>query len=147
MEGYHQVLGQIRRQIPNATVLLLGDSSHMQLADALLASQKSVNVVSLAGKMTLAELLGALSLCDTAVGPDTGPGHLCGMLNKPYVGLFGPTPPDRAAPHGSEDLAVKSPIGCAPCWRRKCPGLDRICMRTLSVDKIMDQLDQALSRE
>jgi ADP-heptose:LPS heptosyltransferase len=74
------------------------------------------------------------------VGPDSGPGHLAAVVRTPYLSLFGPTDPGRTAPYGSEDLVIRSPIGCAPCYRRRCPGLGTLCMRLLGVESVWGRL-------
>jgi hypothetical protein len=54
-------------------------------------------------------LLGAAA----AVGGDTGPLHLAGMLGVPTVSLFGPTDPRLWAPTSAR--VITAPADCAPC--------------------------------
>lgn len=54
-----------------------------------------------------------LRTADLAVGNDSGPMHLAGMLGTPGVVLFGPAAPSRWAPFGLRIVSAKTP--CAPC--------------------------------
>src|SRR5690606_22353666 len=92
------------------------------------------------GKTDLKELLAILATARFCIGPDSGAGHICGALGVPYVSLFGPTAPLRTAPFGSEDLVLQSQIACAPCYRRECPGLNKLCMRLISVKSVLEKV-------
>jgi heptosyltransferase I len=128
-----------------STVVLLGDRSKEALANRLAAGETSVRVVNAVGRTSLEELVGLIQGAVACVGPDSGPGHIAGALGVPHVTLFGPTPAGRNAPRGSEEFAVVSALGCSPCRRRACPGLDKLCMRLISPHVVMERLQQALS--
>ena len=126
-------------------VVLLGDNSVS--ANALTLSEKisSSGLINLVGKTSLLELVAVLKTAAVAVGPDSGAGHLAAAVGTPYVSLFGPTSPRRTAPYGSEHLVVQSKASCAPCYKKKCPGLGRLCMRLLSVETVEEKLSEALA--
>lgn len=128
-----------------STVVLLGDRSKEELAQRLAAGESAVRIVNAVGKTSLQELVGIIQGAAACVGPDSGPGHIAGALGVPHVTLFGPTPAGRNAPRGSEGLAVVSSLGCSPCRRRVCPGLDKLCMRLISPDVVMERLREALT--
>ena len=142
-EGYR---GLLERWSPQGVtqVVLLGDRSKEELAGRLAAGSSPVQVVNAVGKTSLEELVGILHGAVVCVGPDSGPGHIAGALGVPHVTLFGPTPAGRNAPRGSEDLSVVSALGCSPCRRRVCPGLDKLCLRLISPELVMERLQTAL---
>jgi heptosyltransferase I len=146
-EGYAKLIASLTQE-PGTTLILLGDSAKMGMANelcALSSSDTSHRIVNLVGRTNLLQLtatLGSLSVC---IGPDSGPGHICAALGVPYIGLFGPTSIQRVAPWGCEHLALSSHVGCSPCLRKVCPGLDRICMRLLSVERVEERVLVALS--
>jgi heptosyltransferase-1 len=139
-QGYRVLLELLGDRCPEAQLLLLGDKSHVDLSQKLKAALPSGKIVELAGKTNLRQLLSVLRVCKVVVGPDSGPGHLSAAVKTPYVSIFGPTPPERVAPFGCEQLAIRSKIGCAPCWRRECPGLNKLCMRLVPVEEVADQV-------
>jgi ADP-heptose:LPS heptosyltransferase len=126
-------------------VVLLGDRS--KVIPALRLSEKigSSELINLVGKTSLLELVAILKAAAVGVGPDSGPGHLAAAAGTPYVSLFGPTSPRRVAPYRSEHLVVQSGVSCAPCYKKECPGLDRLCMRLLSVEAVQEKVSEALA--
>jgi heptosyltransferase-1 len=43
------------------------------------------------------------------VAGDTGPLHLAAALERPVVGLYGPTDPARNGPYGTQSLVLRHP--------------------------------------
>lgn len=141
--GYHRLIGLIV-QSGQFGAILVGDRKRRAVGDELVAAYPGKPVVNLAGSTTLPELVGLMRGARAAVGPDSGPGHIAAAVGRRYVGIFGPTAPVRTAPAGSEALAVQSSVGCAPCYRRSCPGLDSVCMRLVSPEMVWERLDGVL---
>jgi len=138
-EGYQGLLERCQvRGIE--TAVLLGDRSKAEMAGRLEKVSSPIKVVNAVGKTSLEELVGIIHGAQVCVGPDSGPGHIAGALGVPHATLFGPTPAGRNAPRGSEALSVVSAIGCSPCRRRVCPGLDKLCMRLISPDAVLERL-------
>ena len=143
LEGYQGLLERCR--VPGIeTVVLLGDQSKVEMARQLEVVPSPVSIVNAVGRTNLRELVGIIHGARCCIGPDSGPGHIAGALGVRHVTLFGPTPAGRNAPRGSEALSVVSSIGCSPCRRRVCPGLDKLCMRLISPDSVLDRLHLAI---
>jgi lipopolysaccharide heptosyltransferase I len=142
-QGYADLLRALiaRRMTP----VLIGTGDHALRAGRLAAECGPDKVVNLAGKTDLRALLGALRRVRVCVGPDSGPAHLAGAVGTPHITLFGPTDPRRVAPYGSEHLSLQSAVGCAPCMRRRCPGLGTVCMRLVSVTAVLEKLDEVFA--
>jgi len=144
---YLVLLQRLLEDFPNFSILLFGDKTHVSLAQAISAELNNSRIFSSAGATDLGGLCTLLGKCLVVVGPDSGPGHICSAVGTPYVACFGPTDPRRVAPVGNEDRVIQSSIGCAPCWRRKCPGLDTLCMQMISIGKIIKQVHNCVTRE
>ena len=142
-EGYYGLLKDLLYS-EKMQVVLLGDGSQVTSALRLVRKLSAPGLINLVGKTSLLELAAGLKLVAVAVGPDSGPSHVAAAVGTPYVSLFGPTSPRRTAPYGSENLVVQSSVDCAPCYKKQCPGLDRICMRKISVEKVKEKLSEAL---
>jgi len=140
VQGYIKLLPLLLARHANSKILLLGDKTQAALGQQVAAAMTTDRVVNLAGSTSLKELLAVLARCTYAVGPDSGPGHLCAAVGTPYIGLFGPTTEARVAPFGQEHLVVRADIGCAPCMRRVCPGLDTLCMRLLTPELVLSRV-------
>jgi len=125
-------------------VVLLGDCSQESASFQLAEYIGSPSLINLVGKTSLLEVAAVLKVADVAVGPDSGPAHIAGAVGTPYVTLFGPTSPQRVAPYGSEHLVVQAGVACAPCYKKRCPGLNRRCMRKITVVQVKERISEAL---
>jgi ADP-heptose:LPS heptosyltransferase len=142
-QGYDQLVRGLL-VASSYSIVLLGDKTQATLGGEIEQScGGGSRVLNLAGRTSLAELMGVLASCSAVIGPDSGPGHLSSLLGTPYVTVFGPTDPVRVAPLGSEHLAVVPQVACAPCWRRRCPGLDTLCMRLHSPREMVARVVEA----
>jgi len=143
-EGYNELVKSILSS-DGRNVVLLGDHSKTEYAAALCQKVNSHRLINLIGKTSLLELAAILKAAEAGVGPDSGPAHLAAAVGTPFVTLFGPTPPRRLAPYKCEQLVVQSDISCASCYKKKCPDLDRRCMRLISAKAVMQKLTDALT--
>lgn len=121
-----------------------GALSVISSSNASAKAESKVRIYNWVGKTDLTQLAAIIERCVMVIGPDSGPGHLAAALGIPYMGLFGPTDPERVAAWGSKHLAIKSEIGCSPCGKRECPGLDTLCMRTISPERVIKGVKEAL---
>ena len=65
-----------------------------------IAARESLHApLSLIGKTTIGELIGLISECAVHVGGDTGTTHIAAALNRPAVGLYSITRPERSCPY------------------------------------------------
>jgi len=141
--GYYELCKKIL-STPNWSVVLVGSKAQAAIAAELVTALNSPRVINQTAKTTLLELQTIIAGATVGVGPDSGPGHLCAAMGIPYVALFGPTAPERTAPYGSEQYAVSSNIGCSPCYLRRCPGLNKLCMRLISPGIVWQRMREAL---
>lgn len=141
--GYLRVAsGLLAKGVP--AVVLMGDRTQEEAAGKLEAALADPRVVNLVNRTSLAELLAAISRCSACAGPDSGPGHIAAALGVPYVGVFGPTNPERVAPFRNEAFAVRTPVGCRGCMRRVCPGVGNVCMKLIDPDAVLAKIVGAL---
>lgn len=135
-EGYKNLIDKLVEK--KYQIVLTGDVKDKLMGEEL--KKHFPDIISLIGNTSLAELVSLIKKSRFMVGPDSGPGHIAAAVKTPYISLFGPTSSKRVAPFGFEDLVVQAEIGCSPCYRRRCPGLNRLCMRLISVDAIMKKV-------
>jgi ADP-heptose:LPS heptosyltransferase len=142
-EGYYRLVKYLLFSM-KWPIVLLGDGSQVSPAIKLCQKVDSHGLINLVGKTSILELVAVLKAAVAGVGPDSGPGHLAAAVGTPYVSLFGPTSPTRAAPYKCEHLVVQSSISCVACYKKKCPDLDRQCMRLISIEDVREKLSLAL---
>jgi heptosyltransferase-1 len=58
---------------------------------------------------SVAELIALVRRAALVIGGDTGPLHLAAALERPVVGIFGPTNPTRNGPYGTRSRVLRDP--------------------------------------
>lgn len=139
LEGYFKLAQAILDKF-KLKIVLAGDKTQIAIGTELSEGLKSERVFNKVAKTTLGEVSSIIKGAVCVVGPDSGPGHISGALGVPYISLFGPTDPIRTAPYLSEKLVIKSDLACMPCYRRRCPGLDKLCMRLIRVEEVVAKI-------
>ena len=145
-DGYRGLVSLIEQETP-LDVVLIGDGSQRDLTQRVSPAGADSRVVNLVGRTTLAELCATLAAARAAVGPDSGPGHLSAALGTPAVTLIGPTLVERVAPYKCGHLAVRSPVDCAPCWRRTCRRRAGRCMDAITPAMVWQVLAPLVRQE
>lgn len=93
-----------------------------------------------AAPQSLEELERLLLSARFAVGGDTGPMHLAGMLGVPGVSLFGPTSFAQWGPAGMAELSLRLP--CSPCTAT-CADLaceSPRCLEDITPETVLEKL-------
>lgn len=70
--------------------------------------------------LSLKEMIQLIHQVTGVVSVDTGLGHLAAALEKPVVGIYGATTPDKTGILGPHVLNIKAEKDCAPCLKREC---------------------------
>ncbi|MGN6547118.1 MAG: glycosyltransferase family 9 protein [Aureliella sp.] len=86
-----------------------------------------------------------LSRAWTVVSTDSGPRHIAVALDRPVVGMFGPTEPAWTTTYNQPEtaLGVKN-LACKGCWKKECPLGHHRCMRDLGVETVYGAVIQAM---
>ncbi len=148
-QGYIRLVQQIlANEAPGlpkeARVAMIGDATQAAAAREISDHINNKTLIDLVGKTSLLELAAVLKRSAVVVGPDSGPGHVAAALGTAYISLFGPTSPERTAPHGCEHLVVQTQLDCIPCYQKQCPLQTRQCMYDIRVEEIMDKLGRVM---
>jgi ADP-heptose:LPS heptosyltransferase len=105
------------------------------------AASSGVRLPVVGDDTDVAGLAGLVSEVDVVVGNDSGPVQLAAVFGTPVVAIFGPTDADRTRPHGAPVRIVRRDLDCAPCGRPTCPLGHHACMTELSVDEVVEAID------
>ena len=79
--------------------------------------------------------MGLIAQCRLLVTNDSGPMHLAAALGVPQVAIFGSSSEVATGPLGPDARVVKHPVGCSPCFLRRCP-IDFRCMTRIAVEDV-----------
>ena len=122
--------------------VIVGGPGDQARADKILGDKPPEYISSLVGKTSLRDLVAVYQRSLLAIGSDSGPMHIAAACNVPIVSLWGATSPIRSGPFGWSRYNLQSAIGCAPCYRKKCPGLGNLCMKTLTPQVVVMQVQR-----
>ena len=106
------------------------------------AKKLPANVLNLAGKLSLEDLIALINACDGIVAASTGPLHIAAALCKYSLGIFPPIRPmhpGRWAPVGLKAEYLVSKKDCSDC--RNAPQLCH-CINDISPDMVYNQIVQ-----
>jgi len=122
--------------------LIFGTAKEVELAEDV-AQKIGPAATNLAGKTSLAELIGELQRCQLLLTNDTGTMHLAAHLGVPTVAIFGSTEPALTGPLGKGHLVIRHQVECSPCFLRTCP-IDFRCMERVKVADVVAAVEKLL---
>ncbi|MGH2897700.1 MAG: glycosyltransferase family 9 protein, partial [Solirubrobacteraceae bacterium] len=129
----HPGVGNVMRQWPAAhfarlidrlvadhgvRVVLIGGADEQVLGEEVLSGVTAPgSVLSLIGRVPLADLPALLASCALFVGNNSGPKHIAAALGVPTVGIHsGVVDATEWAPLGPRAVAVRRAMACSPCY-------------------------------
>lgn len=90
---------------------------------------------------TLPQLIALTRRIALCVAGDTGPLHLACALERPVVGIYGPTDPSRNGPYGTRSAVLRSPLSRRDHSRHAAPEAGLLTITPgdvlLAADKLM----------
>jgi lipopolysaccharide heptosyltransferase II len=107
------------------------------------------DAVPLVGDWDLAELRALAARAAVYIGGDSGPTHVASTTTTPIVELLGPTLPERSRPWRDPSTFTETvdagPLPCRPCHQRRCEPGDFRCLTGISVERVVEAAERALS--
>lgn len=107
MERFARLAEVCRNRYDRPVVLLGAGASEEKLSETVLRHSQ-VEVINLVGQTRLQEAIAILQRARVVVGNDSGPLHIAAALDRPTVGLYGPTNPQVVGPYGQMDGVVQA---------------------------------------
>lgn len=136
------------------TVLTGGPSPQEAGFAESISNLAGVDVLNLAGKTNLKELLALLERAVLVIAPDTGPAHMANAVGTPVIGLYASSNPNRTGPYTFRHLTVNrypeavlkefgKTVEEIPWGRRvRDPGV----MSLISVKDVTGKIDEVFTR-
>jgi ADP-heptose:LPS heptosyltransferase len=133
----------INRLAPSIQVVVIGAPNEAEFFDKLRPFPP--DVIDLAGKTPLPDLIGVIDGAAALVATDTGTAHMAAALDTEVFALIGPTPANQTGPYQTPANRVHiltANLPCSPCYRtdvmKNCQ--DNICMKELTADGVYDSI-------
>lgn len=127
----------------DAKIILIGAESDMQRVDEFSAAVgNSHNLINLAGKTSIVQLLALLESVDLVITNDSGPLHLAVMMGTPTISFFGPESPVQYGPRGEKHTVIYKSYYCSPClhvYNEKSSSCkDNSCLKDITVEEVFE---------
>ena len=155
-ENIVPLLKKTRQRWPQLSIILTGalkDKLKLESVVHSLSEPKSgptsdPGVINLAGRLSLEESAQLITRAACVVAPDTGILHLAAALGTPVLGLYASIDHKVAGPRpqASTQAIIQKPITCASCLTDHCPYFPATCMNQISVDEVLEGLEQIFAQ-
>jgi lipopolysaccharide heptosyltransferase II len=124
--------GELSKRLP-AQTLILGSANDREAARGILGR-------NLAGETTLDEAIALIAGADYVVTNDSGLMHVAAALGRPQIALFGSSSPVHTPPLSQAARVLWLRIECSPCFERVCPLGHFRCMREMTVETVLKEI-------
>lgn len=143
-DGWARIIDWLWEEHRMAAVIV-GAAEEQLRADKLGAACRG-KVYNLAGRTTLAELAGLLSLSRLHLGVDSAAPHIAAAVGTPTLTIFGPSDWRDWAPVGDMHRVIVPERECVPCHRKGCDGKEiSRCLDDLAPEKVQRGIAELLS--
>jgi heptosyltransferase-2 len=127
-------------------IFLLGGPDDKPVCDELVAAAKDIEVISLAGKLSLLESAALMAGAKMNFVNDSAPLHLASAMNAPVTAVFCSTLPDFGFGPLSDDSTIvqtEERLDCRPCGlhgHRQCPKGHFRCATSIRTEQLLSSI-------
>lgn len=128
MDKMKEVLKLISKE--NVEILITGSKTEKELCQSLVVSN---NVINVAGKFNLRDLIALIDQSDLLIANSTGPIHIAAALGKNVIGFYPKVvtcAPKRWGPYTNKKTIFSPTIDCKECTTKQCKKLN--CMESIN---------------
>ncbi len=115
-ERYAQLADELVATTPNSRALFIGAPNEREYVKSVANHCKSGRAHSIAGEISLQELLVLFAESKLVVSNDSGPMHLACLVDAPIIGLFFADSPTLFAPLGSQVRSIAPDLYSIPLF-------------------------------
>ena len=131
----------------NAEVLISVAPNEQELKTAetiCSVANKAVNLGEL--RLSLGQLKAVFAAAELVLTNDTGPRHIAIALQRKVITLFGPNDPEWTQTGHKDEIQIVGTADCQPCRKPRCFRKTHICMESITVDKVMENVEKLIGK-
>lgn len=125
-------------------VWIFGSQKDRDVAENIataLTPAKQQHCKNLAGITSLEDAIDLMSQAAAVVSNDSGLMHVAAALGRKLVVVYGSTSPLFTPPLAEKVAIIASDLDCAPCFQRECPLQHLNCLKQISAQQVIAQLE------
>ena len=150
INNYKIIANYISKNYDINSVMVGGNTEYEMSQSRKLESENSI--INLVGKTDLQELYNILRACELYIGPDSGTLHIASILNRPVIGLYATSNPNRTGPIDNMDNIInKYPLALQKYHQKK---IDQVkwgkrirepnAMKLINIDEVVIKINKIL---
>ncbi len=143
-ESYAALSDALVRRHEARVVASLGPKERW-IAERLRAGAEEAIEIFIDPPLGLGPLKALVRRCDVLVTNDTGPRHFAAAFGAPVVTIFGSSDPAWTDTRYAGERIVKLSLECQPCMERVCPLGHHNCMKQLTPEKVLEEVEAVLA--
>ena len=130
----------------SGNVVILGTKNEIESASSVSRGLDESNVLNLAGKTNLKELIFILKKSDFCISNDSGIMHLGSALGIRGISIFGSTDPYATGPLSKKWKVLIKKQSCAPCFSRECVNhnKDYRCLESITTEEVIKTINESI---
>lgn len=132
-ERFTKAVARVQRET-GATVVLTGDAGERALAEEIREALPRP-AISLAGALSLDELVALIAAAPLLLTNNTGPAHIAAAVGTPVVVLYALTNPQHT-PWRVVSRVLSHDVPCRNCFRSVCPHGHNACLTGIPPDDV-----------
>jgi ADP-heptose:LPS heptosyltransferase len=148
-DRYVDLTRRLLAENAGASVVFIGAKSERAYVESIVRAVDDPRAVSLAGELTLRQLLALFDRAELFVTNDSGPMHLACLVDTPIVGLFFADTPTIYGPVASRTATVSPSLYSIPLFTvyngkdvvagRPVDTLDNTAARSVTVERVLGE--------
>lgn len=142
VDNFIQLIRHLLHDYPLYQIVLIGGRSEADYVNSIKTHFVEENVISMAGKTNVQELIFLIRNATFVITNDTGPMHIAFSTQRKTVALFGPCSPGQYGYHNNT-VSLYKEVYCSPCvheFRIPPCGGNNQCMKLISVEEVLQAI-------
>ncbi|MCL2779470.1 MAG: glycosyltransferase family 9 protein [Polyangiaceae bacterium] len=149
VERYVELSRRLLNENPDASIVFIGAKSERPYVDSIVNAIADRRAISVAGELSLRQLLALFERTELFVTNDSGPMHLACLVDTPIVGLFFADTPTVYGPVATRTATVSPSLYSIPLFTvyngkdvvagRPVDTLDNTAARSVTVERVLDE--------
>ncbi len=139
--GFAQVANKIA--LHGLDIVVVGGKEEHELIETIKKNTQAKLIIA-EGVLNLRQMVPIINKAKLVIAHDSGLMHLASYLNRPVVGLWGPTDHTKSHPWSDQWWVIVRNENCARCKNRRLTNVRHTCMSAITTEEVINTVEEAL---